>query len=141
MKGLLAFLAVSALGMVCTAQTYTLSEHLRPCAADLSARLVQTTQGHGLQLRVVSRLDDAVAILAIGDRAPAPVALPGGHCSLYVTPRATIVGSTNGLGVEQFAFRIPPVLPIDILFQAVVVDVTPAGRLAASSDVVRLRGR
>ncbi|MCA8975904.1 MAG: hypothetical protein KDC98_14375 [Planctomycetes bacterium] len=139
MKRLL--LASLLLGTVANAQTYNVTERGPTCGADMSARLVTTTRGPVLGLALASRLTNSFAVVAIGSAAPSPHQLPGGRCQLYVQPRATILGSTDANGHARFAFRVPPVLPIDILFQGVVLDVSPAGRHAVSSDVIQLRGR
>lgn len=136
---ILAFVFLTA---AAAAQTYTLQEIGRTCRANLAGQLVQTPQGNGIRFGVRTPLDHSLAVLVIGHRAPSPISLPGPTpCQLFVEPRATMLTMTNGMGNAQFLFRIPPVLPIRILFQAVVVDATPAGRLVASSDVIRLTGQ
>ena len=135
-------LATLFLTAAAAAQTYNLQEIGQPCRADLRGQLVQTPQGNGIRFGVRTPLDNSLAVLVIGRRAPAPINLPGPTpCQLFVEPRATMLTMTNGRGNASFLVRIPPVLPIQLLFQSVVVDATPAGRLVASSDVIRLTGQ
>ncbi|MCA8950543.1 MAG: hypothetical protein KDE27_13650 [Planctomycetes bacterium] len=142
MKALtLAFAFLLAGSTAAVAQTYTLTEIGRPCHADLTGQLAQLPQGQGIRFGLRSRQPNALAVLVIGDRAPSPVALPGGPCQLFVDPRATMLSTTDANGDAAFGFRVPPVLPIRILFQGVVVDVTPSGRRAAATDVIRLTGQ
>ena len=123
------------------AQTYQLHEAGPTCRADLRGQVVSTTAGHGVRLGLRSVFGNSLAVLAIGSRRPTPLTLPGGHCELYVDPRATQLSTTGARGNARFAFRIPPVLPIRVAFQAVVLDAGSTGLRAASSDVVILQGQ
>lgn len=134
-------LATLFLTAVTAAQTYTLQQVGWTCGANLAGHVVQTQQGPGIQFGLHSRLENSFAVLVLGHRAPTPINLPGSPCRLFVDARGTMLGTTNSSGNAHFNFRIPPALPIRILFQAVVVDFTPQGRRAASSDVIRLHGQ
>lgn len=130
-----------ALAAPAAAQTYQLTEVGPTCGADLRGQVVSSPAGSGVRLGLRSVVDNGLAVLAIGSRRPTPVQLPGGQCDLYVDPRATQLQRTGPRGHARFAFRIPPVVPIRIAFQAVVLDVRPTGLRAASSDVIILQGQ
>lgn len=124
------------------AQTYTVRQFGPTCGANMAGQVVQTPQGHALRLGVRSVLENSLAVLVIGRRAPAPINLPGpSPCQLFLDSRGTMLALTNGNGNVQFGFRIPPVLPIRISFQTVVAKFSPQGVRVASSDVVRLTGQ
>lgn len=94
-----------------------------------------------LRFGVTNAMPNAIAALVIGHLAPSPIQLPGSQCLLLVDPRHTLLGSTDGQGQASFQLSLPNVAPITIEFQAVVVELTRAGRLAESTDGVRLVGR
>jgi hypothetical protein len=123
------------------AQVYSLSDFGRQCGGDLTGQVVQTPQGVTMRLGVSSAIPNAVAVLVLGSRAPAPIALPNSACLLLVDPRATMLTQTNGLGMASFAVPVPSVLPLHLLFQVVVADFSAAGRTVTSTDGVMLRGR
>lgn len=125
------------------AQTYTITEHGATCGADLGAQLVATPHGPALRINMHSGLNHALAVLVIGTHRLVPAAqLPGpSQCELVVMPRVNMFDMTNANGNAHFAFRIPPTLPIEILFQGVALQLTPHGTAAASSDVVKLIGQ
>lgn len=134
------FLAATA-ASTATAQTYRLTEVGQPCGADLTARLGSTRQGPAVQFGVNTRFANGLVLLAIGNRQPAPVPLPGGPCEFLVDPRGTQLARLDGNGNARFGFQIPRALPIRIAFQAVAADITPRGFRVASTDVVLLAGQ
>ena len=132
-------IAALSLAATLTAQTYTLTQFGPQCGGDLHAQLV-TTPGVGLLLGVTGAAPRALAVLVIGAPQPAPVQLPGSQCLLLVERRIVLYEATSLTGSARFAFRVPPVLPITFDCQAVILDRTPTGPVATSSDVVRLTG-
>ncbi len=123
------------------AQTWTLSDFGRPCGGDLAGQVLATPRGVALRFAVSGAMPNAIAVLAVGHLAPAPIQLPGSQCLLLVDPRHTFLGTTDGQGQASFQMSLPNVAPITLEFQAVVVELTRAGRLAESTDGVRLVGR
>ena len=47
---------------------------------------------------------------------------------------------TSPLGTARLGFRLPPVVPITIDLQAVVITRSPTGRVADASNGVRIVG-
>ncbi|MBL8723745.1 MAG: hypothetical protein JNK49_06840 [Planctomycetes bacterium] len=135
-------LLISALLAVpAVAQTWTLSDFGRPCGGDLSGQVVASPRGVGLRFAVTGATPNAVAVLALGQLAPTPIQLPGSQCLLLVDPRHTLFATTDAQGQAGFQLSLPNIAPISIEFQAVVIELTRAGRLAESTDGVRLVGR
>ncbi|MCA8974359.1 MAG: hypothetical protein KDC98_06535 [Planctomycetes bacterium] len=122
------------------AQTYTIQERGPTCHADLSAQLVTVGTTPGIRLGIHS-MPHSIAVLAIGPHAPSPIALPYGPCEFFVRPVSTVLGTTDANGNAPFAFRIPPVLPLHVLFQGAVLSLTPHGLALGSTDVVVLDGQ
>ena len=122
------------------AQTYTLTNIGTPCAGGMLGQVVTLPAGTGLRLGVQNAPANAFAILAVGHPQPGPVSLPGTQCVLLVDPRFTMATLTNSNGNAQFAFRVPPVLPITIDLQTVVLGFTTTGVVAGPTNGVRLVG-
>jgi hypothetical protein len=122
------------------AQTYTLTNFGTPCAGALQGQIVTLPAGTGLRLGVHNAPANAFAILVAGHPQPGPIALPGTQCVLLVDPRFTMAALTNSNGNVQFAFRIPPVLPISVDFQTIVLGFTTTGLIAGSTNGVHLVG-
>ena len=133
-------LAALSLAATITAQTYTLTDLGTQCGGDLQGQIVTAPAGIGLRLGVTGAAPRALALLVLGGPLPAPVQLPGSQCLLLVERRHVLWDVTSLTGSARFAFRLPPVLPITFDCQAVILDRSPTGFVATSTDVVRLTG-
>ena len=122
------------------AQTYTLTNFGTPCAGAMQGQVVTLPAGTALRLGVHNAPPNAFAILVVGHPAPGPIALPGTQCVLLVTPHLTTAEPVNANGHAQFAFRIPPALPISIDFQTVLLGFSATGLIAGSTNGVHLVG-
>jgi hypothetical protein len=132
-------LAILVLAAAASAQTYTVSPFGPACGASLQGVVVQPPIGVAMRVAVTGADPFAHAVLVLGPQLPAPVALPGG-CDLLVDPRVVLHTRTNGNGDAGFVFRLPPVVPITIDLQALVVRRTPSGRVADTSNGLRVVG-
>ena len=132
--------AALSLAATITAQTYTLTDLGTQCGGDLLGQVITAPVGVVLRLGVTGAAPGALALLVIGSPQPAPVQLPGSQCLLLVERRVVLYEVTTLTGSARFAFRVPPVLPITFDCQAVILDRTPTGPVATSTDVVRLTG-
>jgi len=132
----------SLLAATAAAQTYTVTDFGPQCGGDLHAQIVMGHHtGHDLLFGVTGARANALAVLVLGHHFAAPVQLPGSQCLLLVDPRGTMLTTTTATGTAHFAFHVPPVVPITIDFQAVIVSHSHHhGLVAESSDGVRLTG-
>jgi hypothetical protein len=123
------------------AQSYTLTGFGSHCGGDLHAQIVAGhPTGHDLLFAVNGARPNALAVLGIGHQLAAPVHLPG-QCLLLVEPLDTMLTTTSPGGTAHFAFHLPPVVPISIDFQAVIVGHSHHhGLVVESTDGVRLTG-
>ena len=137
MKNLL--IASLLLAATTTAQTYTVTNFGTPCGATLQGQVMTTPAGSAIHLGVTGAHPGALAFLVIGHPQAAPVPLPGSPCFLLVDPRLVLHTVTTATGSARFGFRIPPVLPITIDFQAVIARHT-THLVAESTNGVRLHG-
>ena len=136
-----ALFVASSLAVASFAQTYTLTDFGTQCGGDLIGQVVQGPQGAGLRLGVNGAQPNAVAILALGHRAPGPITLPGSNCTLLVDARHTIFTTTDAAGHAAFFVQLPRAVPITVLFQAVTANFSRAGRQVESTDGLQLVGR
>jgi hypothetical protein len=132
--------AVALLSTVAVAQTYTLTSFGTSCGGTLQGQVVSLPAGHGLRLGLLSNTPNAIAVLVFGHQATTPQPLPGGNCLLLVDPRATQLTFTDAQGRAHWNQRIPPVLPITFDIQAATLTLSPTGRVAATSNGLRLDG-
>jgi len=139
MKSITLFAALS-LAATITAQTYTLTDFGTQCGGDLQGQIVTAPAGVGLRLLVTGAAPRALALLVIGSPQPAPVQLPGSTCLLLVERRHVLWDATTLTGSVRFAFRLPSAVPITFDCQAVILDRTPTGFVATSTDCVRVTG-
>lgn len=137
----LTLIASLLLSVSAAAQTYTLSSFGTQCGGDLQGQVVTAPAGSAMQLGVTGARPNAHAILVIGHQFTTPVPLPGSQCLLLVDPRGTMLTTTTATGTAHFVFHVPPVVPITIDFQAVIVSHSHHhGLVAESTDGVRLTG-
>jgi hypothetical protein len=136
-----ALLVAFSTAVALSAQTYTLTDFGRQCGGNLTGQVVQNSAGTGLRLGVSGAAPNAVALLVMGNRAPAPITLPGSACLLLVDARGTMLTQTNALGNASFFVPVPPVVPLTVLFQVVVASPTARGRTVESTDGLRLTAR
>lgn len=136
-----AILVAFSTAVALSAQTYTLTDFGRQCGGNLSGQVVQNPTGTGLRLAVSGATPNAVALLVMGHRAPAPIALPGSACLLLVDARGTMLAQTNALGNASFFVPVPPAVPLTVLFQVVVATPAANGRTVESTDGLRLTAR
>lgn len=132
--------AVALFSTAAIAQTYTLTSFGAGCGGTMQGQVVTLPVGHGLRLGLLSNTPNAIAVLVLGHQAATPQPLPGGNCLLLVDPRATQITFTDAQGRAHWNQRIPPVLPITFDMQAATLTLTPTGRVAATSNGLRLDG-
>jgi len=123
------------------AQTWSVQDFGRQCGGDLAAAVQATRRGVDMRFAITGAAPDAVAILVIGHRAPAPVTLPGSNCELLVDPRHTLFSTTDAQGQASFTLSLPNIAPVAIDFQGVVATFGRTGRMAESTDGVRVLSR
>ncbi len=134
--GLLPLFLSSAL----CAQTCTFGAFGRNCGGTLSGQVVAAPSGAALQLDLAAADAGTVAVLVIGQQSrPSP--LPGGLCPLLVQPGNTVFGMVDQSGAATFRFPIQGRLPFAVDFQVVTVSGTRAGRLAESTNGLRVACR
>ncbi|MBK8098588.1 MAG: hypothetical protein IPK26_15870 [Planctomycetes bacterium] len=138
---LISTLGVLLLAATAAAQNYSFSNFGRPCGGDLAGQVVRTQRGAALQWDVTNADAGAVAILVVGHLAATPIALPGSGCLLLVDPRTTLFQQVDGRGHAQFLMALPPVVPLQVQFQAVTVELSRMGRVAESTNGVEFRAR
>jgi hypothetical protein len=132
-------LAFVALAATAVSQTYTVSTFGAQCGGGLAGAVLQTPLGARMHLGVTNADPWAHAVLVLGHQLPAPVQLPGG-CQLLVEQRLVLHARTSGTGDVRFAFRLPPILPLTVDFQALIVTHAPTGRLVDATNGVRVVG-
>ena len=81
------------------AQVYSMTDFGRQCGGDLTGQVVQTPQDVSMRLGVSNAIPSAVAVLVLGSRAPAPIALlvtaaPVSPIIARVSNRPSVNGST-----------------------------------------------
>jgi hypothetical protein len=135
----IAAVAAAALAAAAAGQTWTVSAFGLPCGATLQAQVLQAANGAAVAAGITAADPLTHAILVIGSQQPAPVALPGG-CQLLVHPRLLLHTRTDASGTARVGFRLPPVVPITVDLQALVLTRSPTGRLADASNGVRIVG-
>ena len=135
-------LATATATATAAAQTYTLSDFGSQCGGDLHGQVLTSHHtGTDLLLGITGAAPQALAILVIGHHAATPIHLPGSQCLLLVDPQGTMLTTTTAAGSAHFVFHVPPVVPITIDFQAVIVTHSTAhGLVAGSTDGVHLTG-
>lgn len=134
-------LASCLLSLTAVAQTYTVSNFGAACSGAIHGQVVQAPAGTGLRVGATGTRPNAHAVLVVGHQAPSPIQLPGSQCQLLVQPRFTMLGMTDANGVVRFSLRLPPIVPITVDFQVVVIGLSPTqGRVAVSTDGLRLVG-
>lgn len=129
------------LAATAAAQNYSFTPFGRPCGGDLAGQVVRTQRGAALQWNVTNADAGAAAILVVGHLAATPVALPGSGCLLLVDPRTTLFQQVDGRGNAQFLMALPPVVPLQVEFQAVTLELSRLGRVAESTNGVEFRAR
>lgn len=132
--------AVLCLAATAASQTYTLTDFGTQCGGDLQGQIVTAPGGTGIRLGVTGAHRNTITVLVIGHPQAAPVQLPGSACLLLVDPRAMLHELTSPSGTAGFGFRLPPIVPITIDFQAVIVGHAASGRVFESTDGVHLVG-
>lgn len=133
-------LLLAALAVPAVAQTWTLTDVGRQCGGDLAGQVQQSPTGQGLRLAVSNAQANALAILVVGHRAPAPIQLPGSACTLVVDPRHTMFATTDAQGSASFSMRLPTQVPMSFLLQVVTGTVSSTGRVLESTDGLRVDG-
>ncbi len=132
-------LACLVLTPAAASQTWTVTSFGTSCGGTLQATVVQHANGAALRAGVTGADALKPALLVLGHQFATPVSLPGG-CELLVDPRVTLHGRTSPNGDARFAFRLPPIVPLTFDLQALVVTLTPAGRIADTTNGLRVAG-
>lgn len=123
-------LAGTVLGQNCTFTNFG-----RPCGGAMAGSLVR---GPAIRMAVTGAMPGEAALLVVGHAMSTPLPLPGSNCLLLVQPRVVLQGSTDRAGAANFVMRLPPIVPLNVDFQCVVVDITRTGRVAESTNGVNL---
>lgn len=131
--------AVCLLTSVATAQI-AFTNFGRPCGGNLTGSAQTSRAGTVIHMDVTNAAAGAACVLVIGQQSR-PHLLPNSLCSLLVDPRATMVGTTDAQGAASFRLPLPATTPLTVDFQAVTVGVTRRGRMADSTNGVKLQAR
>jgi hypothetical protein len=109
----------------------------RPCGGNLVGVTQPVRGGTEIVMSVSNAAPGAACVLVIGHQMR-PQPLPNSLCNLLVDPRVTMVGSIDAQGNATFRMPLPAITPLIVDFQAVTVGLTRRGRMADSTNGVRM---